>query len=61
VPVARLFVDPAFGLGDLVYHAWDPAGVGVDPPGRTMWLSELIWDGDKPVVQPPARQMPGRP
>jgi beta-xylosidase len=44
-----------------VYHAWDPGGVGVDPPGRTMWLSELTWEGDKPVVQPPARQMPGRP
>lgn len=44
-----------------VYHAWDPAAVGVDPPGRTMWLSELTWDGDKPVVQKPARQMPGMP
>jgi beta-xylosidase len=44
-----------------VYHAWDPAAVGVDPPGRTMWLSELTWDGDGPVVQPPAAAMPTRP
>lgn len=44
-----------------VYHAWDPAGVGVDPPGRTMWLSELTWDGDKPVVQPPLKSNPSHP
>lgn len=44
-----------------VYHAWDPAAVGVDPPGRTMWISELTWDGDKPVVRPPANRMPSRP
>jgi beta-xylosidase len=36
-----------------VYHAWDPAQVGTDPKGRTMWLSHLTWDGDTPVVQPP--------
>ena len=44
-----------------VYHAWDPAAVGQDPPGRTMWLSELTWPDDKPVVQPPARDIPTRP
>lgn len=44
-----------------VYHAWDPALVGVDPPGRTMWLSELTWDGDTPVVQPPLRNNPTKP
>jgi beta-xylosidase len=41
-----------------VYHAWDPALVGVDPPGRTMWLSELTWTGDTPVVTRPARTIP---
>jgi beta-xylosidase len=44
-----------------VYHAWDPALVGVDPPGRTMWLSELTWDGDQPHVQPPLHQNPAHP
>ncbi|GAA1564071.1 glycoside hydrolase family 43 protein [Kribbella sancticallisti] len=44
-----------------VYHAWDPALVGVDPPGRTMWLSELTWSGDKPTVQPPLKDNPSRP
>jgi beta-xylosidase len=44
-----------------VYHAWDPAGVGVDPPGRTMWLSELTWDGDRPVVQPALKSNPSHP
>lgn len=41
-----------------VYHAWDPAAVGTDPKGRTMWLSELTWSGDTPVVQPPLRNNP---
>ncbi|GAA0935873.1 glycoside hydrolase family 43 protein [Kribbella koreensis] len=44
-----------------VYHAWDPALVGVDPPGRTMWLSELTWDGDEPVVQSPQKRNPATP
>jgi beta-xylosidase len=44
-----------------VYHAWDPAAVGVDPPGRSMWLSELTWTGDTPVVQTPRRDNPDRP
>ncbi|MDX6263361.1 MAG: hypothetical protein QOH84_5049 [Kribbellaceae bacterium] len=44
-----------------VYHAWDPALVGVDPPGRTMWLSELTWNGDVPVVQPPQKHNPATP
>ena len=41
-----------------VYHAWDPAAVGTDPKGRTMWLSELTWSGDPPVVQPPLHNNP---
>jgi len=44
-----------------VYHAWDPALVGADPPGRTMWLSELTWTADTPHVQPPARTIPTHP
>ena len=35
-----------------VYHAWHPDAVGTDP-GRTMWIAELTWNGDTPVVQPP--------
>ncbi|HEY0694395.1 MAG TPA: glycoside hydrolase family 43 protein [Kribbella sp.] len=38
-----------------VYHAWDPASIGIDLPGRTMWLSELTWTGDTPVIQPPLK------
>jgi beta-xylosidase len=38
-----------------IYHAWDPTAVGVDPPGRTMWLSELTWTADTPAVQPPMK------
>jgi GH43 family beta-xylosidase len=49
------------GRSWFVYHAWDPALVGIDPPGRMMWLSELTWDGDKPVVQPPMKSNPSRP
>lgn len=44
-----------------IYHAWDPALVGVDPPGRTMWLSELTWSTPTPTVQPPLRTNPTRP
>jgi beta-xylosidase len=36
-----------------VYHAWSPAH-----PGRTMWLSELTWADDTPVVQPPLHLNP---
>ncbi|WP_241996210.1 glycoside hydrolase family 43 protein [Kribbella antiqua] len=44
-----------------IYHAWNPTAVGLDPPGRTMWLSELTWTGDAPVVQPPQRNNPRQP
>jgi beta-xylosidase len=44
-----------------VYHAWDPAAIGSDPPGRTMWLSELTWNGDTPVVQQPLKANPETP
>ncbi|MEV5960745.1 glycoside hydrolase family 43 protein [Kribbella sp. NPDC051952] len=39
-----------------VYHAWSPGH-----PGRSMWLSELTWVDDSPVVQPPLRLNPGQP
>jgi hypothetical protein len=42
-----------------VYHAWDPALVGTDPNGRTMWLSELTWPNGNPAVQPPLKNNPG--
>ncbi|WP_112244940.1 glycoside hydrolase family 43 protein [Kribbella monticola] len=44
-----------------VYHAWDPALVGTDPHGRTMWLSELTWSGHTPYVQPPLKNNPVTP
>jgi beta-xylosidase len=44
-----------------VYHAWDPTAVGLNPPGRTMWLSELTWTADTPAVQPPLCNNPTRP
>jgi beta-xylosidase len=44
-----------------VYHAWDPALIGIDPPGRTMWLSELTWTGDTPIIQPPLKSNRGGP
>jgi beta-xylosidase len=44
-----------------IYHAWDPAAVGIDPPGRTMWLSELTWTADTPAVQPPQKDNPNKP
>jgi len=44
-----------------IYHAWDPALVGSDPPGRTMWLSELTWTADTPTVQPPLKTNPASP
>ncbi|TDU89813.1 glycosyl hydrolase family 43 [Kribbella voronezhensis] len=44
-----------------VYHAWDPASVGTDPHGRTMWLSELTWSGQTPHVQPPLKNNPVTP
>jgi len=47
--------------GWFVYHAWNPAAVGTDPRGRTMWLSELTWTNDTPTVQPPLRDNPSRP
>ena len=44
-----------------IYHAWDPTSVGQNPPGRTMWLSELTWTNDTPAVHPPQRNNPTRP
>ena len=41
-----------------VYHAWSPDAIGLDPPGRTLWLSELTWNGDNPVVRPPLTHNP---
>jgi beta-xylosidase len=37
----------------MVHHAWPPDAVGSALPGRTMWLTELTWDGDRPVLDGP--------
>lgn len=37
----------------VVYHAWPPDAVGQEPPGRYMWLDQLLWEDGKPVVEGP--------
>jgi beta-xylosidase len=44
----------------MVYHAWDPAAIGSDVPGRTMWLSEVTFDGRAVSVTPPRTTLPAR-
>lgn len=45
----------------MVYHAWAPDAVGSEVPGRTMWLSEVTFDGRSVSVDPPATTVPTRP
>jgi beta-xylosidase len=46
----------------MVYHAWAPDAVGEDPPGRTMWLSEVRFKPDGSVrVVPPTTDYPRNP
>ena len=45
----------------MVYHAWAPDAVGSDYPGRTMWLSEVTFDGRTASVVPPTVDYPVRP
>lgn len=46
----------------MIYHAWSPDAVGLDSPGRTMWLSELTFDSDGTVtVIAPTVDYPERP
>ena len=42
----------------MVYHAWPPDAIGSEVPGRTMWLSEVTFDGLKASVTPPQSQLP---
>ncbi|WP_082591862.1 glycoside hydrolase family 43 protein [Terrabacter sp. Soil810] len=42
----------------MVYHAWAPDSIGSEVPGRTMWLSEVTFDGAKVSVTPPRTQLP---
>ena len=42
----------------MVYHAWPPDAIGSEVPGRTMWLSEVTFDGKKVSVTPPQSQLP---
>ncbi|MFD1717605.1 glycoside hydrolase family 43 protein [Georgenia deserti] len=32
----------------MIHHAWQPEDVGVWEQGRHMWVTELVWDGDRP-------------
>ncbi len=45
----------------MVYHAWAPDAIGLDYPGRTMWLSEVTFDGLTATVVPPTVSYPTRP
>ena len=42
----------------MVYHAWAPDSIGSEVPGRTMWLSEVTFDGPKVSVTPPGTTLP---
>ncbi|MBA2363667.1 MAG: family 43 glycosylhydrolase, partial [Chloroflexia bacterium] len=37
----------------IVYHAWPPDSIGVEPPGRLLWIDRLLWTDGKPVVHGP--------
>lgn len=45
----------------MVYHAWAPDAIGSEVPGRTMWLSEVMFEGGSVRVEPPAREVDRRP
>ncbi|MCU1536768.1 MAG: glycoside hydrolase family 43 [Humibacillus sp.] len=42
----------------MVFHAWAPDAIGSEVPGRTMWLSEVTFDGQKVSVTPPRTELP---
>ncbi len=43
----------------LVYHAWPSDAVGLEPPGRFMWIDQLVWKNGKPdVLGPTAAPQP---
>lgn len=35
----------------LLYHVLPAGAEGSTPSGRRLWLDEVMWDGDSPVVQ----------
>lgn len=37
----------------IIYHAWQPQTIGSVSPGRQLWLDEVEWTGDRPVVRGP--------
>jgi hypothetical protein len=50
--------------GDLwmAYHAWDSGLVGYEMGGtRRMWIDELVWEEDRPVVKGPDAGPQARP
>ena len=38
----------------LLFHAWQPDGIGTTYPGRQLWLEPLTWDDGAPRVEPPS-------
>jgi beta-xylosidase len=51
-------VDGPDGGSWMLYHAWPPGAVGAAAPGRQLWLSQVRWVGDRPVVDGPALERP---
>jgi beta-xylosidase len=45
----------------LLYHAWPAGAEGSQSPGRQLWLDEVTWDGDRPVVHGPTSTPQRRP
>ena len=46
----------------MVYHAWPPDSVGLEIPGRTLWLSEVTFAAGGGVkVTPPTEDYPRKP
>jgi beta-xylosidase len=37
----------------LLFHAWQPDGIGTTYPGRQLWLEPITWDGGRPSVTQP--------
>ena len=36
-----------------LYHAWPPDAVGFVPPGRLLWMDQLVWKDGKPTIKGP--------
>jgi beta-xylosidase len=37
----------------IVYHPWPPETIGMERPGRLLWIDRLLWQDGEPVVHGP--------